>query len=252
MSSFASTLGYWYRFHFFGERINTETDEETLSGHILRLLNQGAPPKNFLDSLNSSLILYADHGTAASTFAARITASTQSDSYSAISSAIGTLKGPLHGGANEAAMELISSFKDAQDAETGIRRKLAQKEKIMGFGHRVYKNGDPRHTIVKEYARELCESSGEDGRQLFKIAETIENLVMNEKGIHPNVDFYTALLYNRCGIATPLFTPLFVVARTAGWGAHVLEERAIGKLIRPSSEYVGASAQPFVPLQERQ
>jgi 2-methylcitrate synthase len=250
MSSFGSALGYWYRFHFHGQQVSTETDSETLAEHTLRLLNNSTVPKQFIDALNTSLILYADHGTAASTFAARVTASTRSDSYSAISTAIGTLKGPLHGGANEAAMELISSFNSPQDAEDGIRKMFQRKEKVMGFGHRVYKHGDPRHKIVKDYAKDLC-SASEEGSKMFKIAETIENLVVNEKGIHPNVDFYMALLYNRCGIATPLFTPLFVIARTAGWGAHIQEERMVDTLIRPNSEYVGPANVEFVPLDKR-
>lgn len=249
IAQFPSMLCYWYRFHNFNQRIDTSSDnfsEESIAGHFLRLLHGGqlSASKITEDSINTSMILYAEHGLAASTFAARVVASTKSDVYSAIGAAIGALKGNLHGGANEAAMELIESYRTPDQAEQGILDKLQRKDKIMGFGHRVYKNGDPRHHIAKEFARILCDSS-EEGKRLFHIAERIEKIVAGEKGILPNVDFYMALVYNRCGLPTYLFTPLFAVARTAGWGAHILEEREVNKLIRPSAQYVGPQLKPL-------
>jgi 2-methylcitrate synthase len=193
--------------------------------------------------------LYAEHEFNASTFAARVTAATESDFYSAVTSAIGTLRGPLHGGANEAAMALIERFDSPAAAATGIKKMLANKEKIMGFGHRVYQNGDPRSPIIQDWAKELAAKVGKT--KLYEVASTIAEVVMSEKGLHPNVDFYSAVAYHCAGIPTPLFTPIFVISRITGWSAHILEQRANNRLIRPLAEYVGPALRDFPSLAER-
>lgn len=252
VSSLGSMLCYWHHFHQSGMRISTEGlgPSESIAAHFLRLFHQKSPDPLQVDTVNKSLILYAEHGFAASTFACRVTTSTLSDIYSAICSGIGTLKGPLHGGANEAAFELITGFKDADDAESGIRSALKEKKKIMGFGHRVYKVSDPRSDIIKQCSQELSKLPGSN-KNLLDISERIEKVMWEEKRLFPNVDFYAATAYHYCGIRTDFFTPIFVIARTSGWAAHILEERKSSKLIRPSANYVGPDPQPFTPLNLR-
>jgi len=252
LSSFSSILLYWYHFAFFGKRISTEGKTgDTIARHFVRLLHPGQEPNPIhVKAIDLSLILYAEHGYAASTFAARVTASTQSDVYSAICSAIGTLRGPLHGGANEAAMYLIEQFSNPDEAEKKLLEMLAQKKLIMGFGHRIYRTEDPRSPIIKEVSRQLTKQPG--GKPLlFQISERIEKIMMEKKKLFPNLDFYAASAYHQCGLPTEFMTPVFVIARTAGWAAHIIEQRKENKLVRPSSLYTGPSNMPFVPLLER-
>jgi 2-methylcitrate synthase len=249
LAAFPSMLMYWYRFHSTGEKISLNTDTETIAGHFLHLLFDAPPQDIYLDALNVSLILYAEHEFNASTFAARVTTATLSDMYSAIISAIGTLRGPLHGGANEAAMALIESFKTPDDAEAGLKQKLADKALIMGFGHRVYKISDPRSDIIKTWSKKLSDYTGETA--LYQVSERIEQVMWDEKKLFPNLDFYSASAYHMCGIPTDMFTPVFVFARTAGWAAHIIEQRENNRLIRPTSEYTGPEARSFISLEER-
>ncbi|MEX0820241.1 MAG: 2-methylcitrate synthase [Pirellulaceae bacterium] len=249
LATLPSMLCYWYHFQHDGRRIVVDTDDASLAGHFLHLLHGRPPADEHRRALDAALILYAEHEFNASTFAARITASTLSDFYSAMTTGIGTLRGPLHGGANEAAMALIEQFSGPDDAERGILDLLQRKAKIMGFGHRVYKNEDPRSNIIKRWARSLCELAGDT--RLFAVSERIEEVMRREKGLFPNLDFYSATAFHMLGIPTPMFTPLFVFARTAGWAAHVFEQRADNRLIRPSAEYIGPAPRVLVPCDQR-
>ena len=240
---------YWYRYHQDGVRIDTQTDAPSIAGQILHLLNGVPGSAAQCRALDVSLILYAEHEFNASTFAARIAASTLADFYSTITAAIGTLRGPLHGGANEAAMALIEGFADPDEAERGVRDMLSRKEKIMGFGHRVYRDRDPRTAFIKDWAQRLARESGDE--RLYHVSERVEQVMWDEKRIFPNLDFYSASAYHFLGIPTPLFTPIFVMSRTAGWAAHVFEQRGDNRLIRPSAEYIGPADRPFVPIGER-
>lgn len=243
-------LLYWYQFHTHGKRINlTQSDEPTIAGYFLHLLHEKTPSKEQRQALDVSLILYAEHEFNASTFAARVTISTESDMYSAIVSAIGTLRGPLHGGANEAAMELISKYENADEAEKGVKDLLAKKQKIMGFGHRVYKVSDPRSDIIKAWSKKLA-SQGKDAH-LYPISERIEKLMWQEKHLFPNLDFYSASVYHFCGIPTEFFTPLFVMSRISGWCAHIMEQRANNRLIRPLANYTGPAPRTFPSIDQR-
>lgn len=244
-----SILLYWALYHSTGTAPNLNTPEESLAGHILYLILGKSPKKIQLESLNASLILYAEHEFNASTFTVRTIASTLSDIYSAICGGIGALRGPLHGGANEFAIELIESFTTPEQAEKGVLKMLDEKKLIMGFGHRVYTTSDPRSMIIKEWAKKLCLDLND--KEVFPIAETIEKLMWNKKKLFPNLDFYSAIAYRFSGIPTPMFTPLFVMARIAGWSTHLLEQRDHNKLIRPLSNYTGLNSREWIPMEKR-
>jgi 2-methylcitrate synthase len=249
MASFGSMLMYWYHFSRSGKRIEVETDDENIAGHFLHLLHQKKADDLCVRCLDVSMILYAEHEFNASTFAARVVASTLSDFYSCITSAIGALRGNLHGGANEAAMGLLKQFKSPDEAEAGVRKMLEQKQLIMGFGHRVYKTSDPRNAIIKEWSRKLSELSGD--MTLFNVSERIEKIMWDEKKLFANADFYSASAYHLCGIPVNMFTPIFVIARTSGWSAHIIEQRNHNKLIRPTADYIGPDPLPWLPMEKR-
>jgi 2-methylcitrate synthase len=249
LALFPGILCYWYAYHQKGEEISEFTDENSIGGHFLKLLH-GKPPTDLQrDMMNVSLILYAEHEFNASTFAARVTAATLSDFYSAVTSAIGTLRGPLHGGANEAAMELLEQYNSPADAEEKLMLMLENKAKIMGFGHRVYKDCDPRSDIIKAWSKKLADA--QNNPLLYEVSERVESIMRREKKLFPNLDFYSASAYHFCGIPTSLFTPIFVMSRITGWSAHIFEQRADNRLIRPSSEYIGPEPRAFIPIEER-
>jgi 2-methylcitrate synthase len=249
LAVFPSALAYWHHFSRRGERITTDDDANSLAGHYLTLLHGDAPSEISRRALDVSLILYAEHEFNASTFACRVCAATLSDLYSCITAGIGTLRGPLHGGANEAAMALVQRFKTRKEARAAVLEILANKQKIMGFGHAVYKHSDPRNAIIKECSKRLSPSAP-DG-YLFEVSDEIEAVMKEEKNLFANADFFSATAYHFLGIPTAHFTPIFVMARTAGWAAHIQEQRANNKLIRPNAEYVGPEPRPFVPIEKR-
>ena len=246
---FPAILLYWYHFQNSQKRIDTELDDLSTASYFLRLLHGDEQKPSHVETLNVSLILYAEHEFNASTFAARVTTATASDFYSAICSAIGTLRGPLHGGANEEALKLIQKFKTPAEAKEGIENMLRNKQLSMGFGHRVYTTSDPRSDIIKMSSKQLAEEMGDVS--IYPISEQIEKMIWNEKKLFPNLDFYSASAYHFCGIPMEMFTPLFVISRTAGWAAHIIEQRSNNKLIRPVSEYTGPEPRDFVQMPDR-
>ena len=246
---FSAMLLYWHHFHAGGHRIDTETDDDSTAGHFLHLLHGKKPDELHRRAIDVSLILYAEHEFNASTFTARTIVSTLPDFYSAVTGGIGALRGPLHGGANEAAMELIEQFANADEAEKALMDMLDAKKLIMGFGHRVYKVSDPRSDIIKAWSRNL--SKAQDDKRLFPVSERLEQVMRREKKMFPNLDFYSATAYHFCGIPTAMFTPLFVISRITGWAAHIIEQRADNRLIRPNADYIGPDPRPFTPIGKR-
>ncbi|EGK15419.1 2-methylcitrate synthase [Psychrobacter sanguinis] len=249
LSAFPAIINYWYRFSHEGVKIDCVTDAETIGGHFLQLLKGEKPSELHEHVMNVSLILYAEHEFNASTFTARVCASTLSDIFSCITGAIGSLRGPLHGGANEAAMELIEKFQSPEEAEAGLMGMLERKEKIMGFGHAIYSESDPRNVIIKQWAEKLAADVGDE--VLYPVSVRCEEVMWREKKLFCNADFFHASTYNFMGIPTKLFTPIFVCSRLTGWAAHVFEQRANNRIIRPSAEYIGEEPRSVTAIGER-